>query len=57
MTAIAAQLVQALGGGTVLVGDEVPEHNREDWSGLPATSPLAVVRPRTTAEVATCLRL
>ena len=57
MTAIVENLVQALGSGTVLVGDEVPERNRDDWSGLPETSPLAVVRPRTTAEVATALRL
>ena len=57
MTAITAALQQALGHGTVLVGDEVPQHNREDWSGLPATAPMAVVRPRTTEEVATAMRL
>ena len=41
----------------VLAGDEVPERNRNDWSGLPPTRPLAVLRPQTTEQVAAALRV
>jgi FAD/FMN-containing dehydrogenase len=57
MSAAIEALLQALGPDVVLVGDAVPARNREDWSGLPPTRPLAVVRPRGTAEVATALRI
>ena len=54
---IVAELTQALGADRVLAGQDVPARNRHDWSGLPASRPLAVVLPRQTAEVATALRL
>jgi FAD/FMN-containing dehydrogenase len=57
MVEIVARLKRALGEGMVLAGDEVPSRNRHDWSGLPATQPLAVVLPRTTEDVSTTLRL
>lgn len=54
---VVAALRAALGDAAVLAGEDVPERNRNDWSGLPATRPLAVVRPRTTGEVAAALRV
>ncbi|MFO1067924.1 MAG: FAD-binding oxidoreductase [Geminicoccaceae bacterium] len=57
MHELVAALQRELGDGVVLAGAAVPERNRQDWSGLPATAPLAVVRARTTADVATTLRL
>lgn len=57
MTDIVAELVAALGTDIVSAGDAVPERNRHDWSGLPPVRPLALVRPRTTEQVATALRL
>ena len=57
MADVIAELERTLGAGAVLAGDEVPAANRHDWSGLPATTPLALVRPRSTAEVAATLRI
>ncbi len=54
---IAQKLLEALGADRVLVGDAVPERNWSDWVRLAPARPLALVRPRTTAEVATTLRL
>lgn len=53
---IVAALEAALGPGAVLQGEAIPERNRSDWSGLGPVLPLALVRPRTTHEVATILR-
>jgi FAD/FMN-containing dehydrogenase len=57
MTDVIGALREALGPEIVLVGEEVPERNRNDWSGLPPTRPLAVLRPRTTEQVSTALKL
>ncbi|QHJ00486.1 FAD-binding protein [Xylophilus rhododendri] len=52
-----AELLDALGPSAVLAGDAVPERNRNDYSGLPATTPLAVLRPADTAAVSAALRI
>ncbi|MEK0085770.1 FAD-binding oxidoreductase [Benzoatithermus flavus] len=57
MKPVVEALLAALGPELVLAGEAVPERNRADWSGLPPTRPLAVVRPRATEEVATALRI
>jgi FAD/FMN-containing dehydrogenase len=57
VSAAAEALLAALGPEVVLLGEDVLPRNRADWSGLPPTSPLALVRPRSTAEVATAVRL
>ena len=44
---VVAALRAELGAEVVLTGENIPERNRDDWSGLPPTPPLAVVRPRT----------
>ena len=54
---VVAALRAELGAEVVLTGENIPERNRDDWSGLPPTQPLAVLRPRTTAEVAAALRV
>lgn len=54
---VADQLLGALGADIVSVGADIPDRNRADWSGLAPVLPLALVRPRTTAQVATALRL
>src|SRR3954447_20212543 len=41
----------------VVFGADIPERFRTDWSGLGQVRPLALVRPRTTEEVATVLQL
>ncbi|MGE4335630.1 MAG: FAD-binding oxidoreductase [Pigmentiphaga sp.] len=50
-------LETALGPDVVARGDRLPERRFHDWSGLPGTPPLVLLRPRTTDEVATALRL
>ncbi|MEM8662508.1 MAG: FAD-binding oxidoreductase [Pseudomonadota bacterium] len=47
----------ALGDDVVLTGEAIPERNRQDAMMQPATLPLALVRPRTTEEVAKVLSL
>jgi FAD/FMN-containing dehydrogenase len=44
-------------GFAVFLADEVPARNRNDYSGLPPTTPLAMVRPADTEGVATALRI
>ena len=51
LTALIAEL------GPEVVTAEVPAAFRQDCSGLPPAQPLALVRPRSTAEVAAALRL
>lgn len=51
------ELLDQLGPVAVLVGDAVPVRNHNDYSGLPPSPPLAVVRPADTAGVATALRI
>ncbi|MBP6900345.1 MAG: FAD-binding oxidoreductase [Burkholderiaceae bacterium] len=59
-TPTALELLQALrrqlGDSAVLIGDDVPERNRNDWSSQPPTRPLAVVRPLDAAGVSAALR-
>ncbi|MFZ7318961.1 FAD-binding oxidoreductase [Comamonas jiangduensis] len=50
-------LQQALGAEVVLVGDAVEARYHSDWSGTPPAAPWALVRPRSTEEVSTALRL
>jgi FAD/FMN-containing dehydrogenase len=52
-----AELRAALGAGAVLAGDDVPQRNRNDYSGLPPSTPLAVLRPADTEAVAAALRI
>jgi FAD/FMN-containing dehydrogenase len=49
-------LRRTLGEGAVLVGDDVPERNRNDWSSQAPTRPLAVVRPVDAAGVSAALK-
>jgi FAD/FMN-containing dehydrogenase len=48
-------LREQLGASTVLIGDEVPQRNRNDWSTQPPTRPLAMVRPTDAAGVSAAL--
>ena len=57
MQDIAARLQQELGPDVVAAGHDIPTRVLQDWSGLSPVQPLAWVRPRTTEEVATTLRL
>ena len=45
-----------LGAVAVLIGDEVPERNRNDWSSQAPTRPLAVVRPGDAQGVSAALK-
>lgn len=54
---VTERLLAELGPDIVSVGADVPERNRADWSGLPAVTPLALVRPRSTADVSAALRI
>ena len=56
-TDIAQRLVQALGPDTVFTASDDIAPWLSDWRGLYNGHAQAVVRPRTTAEVATCLAL
>ena len=56
-TDIAQRLVQALGPDTVFTGHEDIAPWLSDWRGLYNGHAQAVVRPRTTADVAACLAL
>ncbi len=47
-----AALEAVVGPGGVLVGEAIPERHHADWSGLPPVRPRALVRPRSTEEVA-----
>ena len=40
MAEVIGTLQEALGPEIVLVGEAVPERNRDDWSGLPPTRPM-----------------
>ncbi|EJL69550.1 FAD/FMN-dependent dehydrogenase [Variovorax sp. CF313] len=50
-------LSRTLGVDDLLVGDAVAARRCSDWSGAPGGLPLALVRPRNTAEVSRVLRL
>ena len=51
------ELRTALDANAVLAGDDVPARNRNDYSGLVPSIPLAVVRPADTAGVSAALRI
>jgi FAD/FMN-containing dehydrogenase len=57
MKPVVQALVEALGEGSVRQGPDIDPRYRGDWSGAAPANPLAVVLPRSTAEVATVLRL
>jgi FAD/FMN-containing dehydrogenase len=50
-------LRETLGAQVVMLPGEFGDRRVEDWSGLPSAVPLALVRPRDTAEVAAALAL
>ncbi len=52
-----AALLAALGADAVCHGDALNARHWSDWSGAPATRPLAVLLPRSPAQVATALRV
>ena len=49
-------LQEQLGAQTVLIGDAVPERNRNDWSSQAPANPIAVIRPKDAAEVSAALK-
>lgn len=55
--ALVAALRAELPADAVTAGADVPERHRHDWAGLAPVRPAALVRPRTTAEVAATLRV
>ncbi|MBW6425488.1 FAD-binding oxidoreductase [Rhizobium sp. XQZ8] len=44
-------------GSDVFFGDDIPLRYHNDWAGLSAVLPLALVRPRTTQQVAAAMRI
>jgi FAD/FMN-containing dehydrogenase len=50
------ELVVAVGAGQVIV-DEISDKYLKDWSGAEAEDVIAVLRPRTTEELAAMLRI
>lgn len=50
-------LLDALGADIVAIGDALPARRYADWSGAPGATPLALIRPRTTEQVAQALRI
>lgn len=57
MRSIVDELLESLGPEVVTVDPDRLERHSRDWSVVPARPPLAVVRPRTAAEVRATLRL
>jgi FAD/FMN-containing dehydrogenase len=61
MAALNPQLLAALhaqlGAGAVDTGEAISPRHHADWSGHDPCAPLALLRPRDTAEVAACLKL
>ena len=50
-------LVRALGDDVVTSGPAIEGRRNTDWSGAPGATPRALLRPRTTAQVAEALRI
>ncbi|CAN5675536.1 FAD-binding oxidoreductase [soil metagenome] len=50
-------LISAIGADAVQSGDAIPARHRTDWSGTTPARPLALVRPRSTDDIAAVLRL
>jgi FAD/FMN-containing dehydrogenase len=57
MSDIVAELIEALGNDVVTSGADVDKRYYSDWSAIDPARPKALIRPRSTAEVATALRL
>ena len=57
MKPILQALVAALGENSVPFGSDIDSRCRGDWSGAAPSNPMALVLPRSTADVATVLRL
>lgn len=57
MDKLIAELKSALGPAGVLEGDAIGPMHQTDWSGAPPVMPRLVVRPASTDEVSTVLRL
>ncbi len=57
MTRIVDELITALGADVVTRGNSVDKRYWCDWSAIDPTRPLALIRPRSTADVSTALRL
>lgn len=51
-----SELRRILGSAGCLQGADLPARNRTDWSFLPPSSPLAVLRPASTGEVVEVMR-
>ena len=51
------ELITALGAGAVFVGEDIPQRNRNDYSGLPPSLPAVLVRPADTAGVSATLKI
>jgi len=54
---VVPRLRAALGRETVVTGEDVPPRHRADWSGMAPVTPLALIRPRHTDELARALAL
>lgn len=57
MSDFLSALVQALGADAVQTGNAIPARHHTDWSGTAPVQPLALVRPRSTEQVAATLAL
>ena len=55
--ALLAALRAQLGAETVATGTDIGERYHADWTGQDRCAPAALVRPRSTAQVAACLKL
>lgn len=57
MSSFLNALVQAVGADAVQAGDAIPPRHHTDWSDIAPVQPLALVRPRSTEQVAAVLAL
>ena len=55
--ALIDRLVEKLGADQVIVGDAIEARYLKDWSGVPEGRPLALLRPKSTADVAAALAI
>lgn len=55
--ALIDRLVEKLGADQVIVGDAIEARYLKDWSGVPEGKPLALLRPKNTADVAAALAI
>ena len=56
VTAALRALQTSLGPQAVLIGEDIPQRNRNDWSSQAPAHPVAVVRPRNAQEVSLALK-